>query len=219
MSKKLRPFAPIDHLVIDSPAFAHLKGESVRVLLIIARQYDGRNNGHLQATFSYCKDRGIGSEHTLKKAIAQLINYGFIYRTRSHGFEAGKNMWSRYAITWRPLCDTTKRKGLFVDGFLINAWQKWPFDENSDPQKVQEVTGKKCSFIPIHPAQSAGNRPAKSAAYELLAINTVFSEVSRFDYLSAELRKQEIKRRKQGSRKNLAFSVTSPQPCKLVWRY
>lgn len=219
MSKKLRPFAPIDHLVIDSPAFADLKGESVRVLLIIARQYDGRNNGHLQATFSYCKDRGIGSEHTVRTAIAELINHGFIYRTRSHGFEAGKNSWSRYAITWRPLCDTAKRKGLFVDGFLINAWQKWPFEKNSDPQNVQEVTGKKCSFMGGKTAQSAGNRPAESAAYELLAITGGCSEVHRFDYLSAELRKQAIKGRKQGSRKNFAFSVTTPQPCKTDWRH
>ena len=219
MSKKLRPFAPIDHLVIDSPAFADLKGESVRVLLIIARQYDGRNNGHLQCTFSYCKDRGIGSKHTLAKAIAELISHGFIYRTRSHGFEAGKNLWGRYAITWRPLCDTTKRKGLFVDGFLINAWQRWPFDENCEGQKLHHPSGKKCTFIPPNGALSAPSRVAKTAPYELLAINTVFSEVSRFDYLSAELRKQAIKGRKQGSRKNLAFSVTTPQPCKLDWRH
>lgn len=219
MSKKLSPFAPVDHLVIDSPAFADLTGEAVRVLLIIARQYDGRNNGQLQATFSYCKDRGIGSKHTLKKAIAELINHGFIYRTRSHGFEAGKNTWSRYAITWRPLCDRDKRKGLFVDGFLTNAWQKWPFDENSEGQKLHHPRGKKCTFIPPNGALSAPSRGAKTAPYELLAINTVISEVSRFDYLTAELRKQAIKGRKQGSRKNLAFFVTPPKPHKLDWKH
>lgn len=212
MAKKLNPFAPIDHLVIDSPAFADLRGESVRVLLIIARQYDGRNNGHLQATFSYCKDRGIGSKHTLKKAIAELINHGLIYRTRSHGFDAGKNTWSRYAITWRPLCDKDKRRGLFVDGFLPMAWQKWPFEENSEGQKLHQVKGNNCTFIPPEGALSAPNRGAITAPYELLAINTVFSEVSRFDYLSAELRKEEIKGRKQGVKKNLAFLLTTPKP-------
>lgn len=106
-----------------------------------------------------------------------------------------------------------------MDGFLINAWQRWPFDGNSEGQKLHHPSGKKCTFILPNGALSAPSRVAKTAPYELLAINTVFSEVSRFDYLSAGLRKQAIKGRKQGSRKNLAFSVATPQPCKLDWRH
>lgn len=170
MSNKLPPFASIDHSVIDSPAFSDLSHSAVRVLLIITRQCNGSNNGLLQATYSYCKDKGVGSEHTLQKAIAELIAHGFIYRTRGHGFEAGKNTWAKYAITWRSLCAKERRKGLFVDNFEMYAWRKWPFDKKSDRQKVQEATGKKCSFMPPSPAVSAGNRPAESAAYELLAI-------------------------------------------------
>ena len=130
-------FAAIDHLVIDSPAFADLKGESVRLLLIIARQFDGRNNGHLQATLSFTKERGISSKQTLQRAVADLISHGFIYRTRSHGFEAGKNTHSRYAITWRKLSDNTKE--LFPHGFKMRAWQSWPFDKNSEVPKVNPM--------------------------------------------------------------------------------
>lgn len=210
-------FAAIDHHVIDSPAFAELKGESVRLLLIIARQYDGRNNGHLQATLSYTKDRGISSKQTLKRAIADLISHGFIYRTRSHGFEAGKNTHSRYAITWRKLSDNTK--GLFPHGFKMRAWQNWPFDENSEVPKVSHSRYQKCTFIPPNGTKSEPFLGTKSEPYEELAINRGYSEVMRFDCLTAELRKQAIKGRKQGSRKNLAFSVATVKPHLLEWRH
>ena len=40
----------------------------------------------------------------------------------------------------------------------------------SSPQKVQEYSSRKCSFIPNNPAESAGIRPAESALYEYVPI-------------------------------------------------
>lgn len=79
------PYAAIEWRVIDSTAYADLTHSACRLLTLLARQLTRENNGHLQATFSWCKERGIGSEHTLRDAIADLIAHGFIYRTRSHG--------------------------------------------------------------------------------------------------------------------------------------
>jgi DNA-binding GntR family transcriptional regulator len=79
------PYAAIEHRVIDSPAFADLSHSSVRLMLIVVRQLTLTNNGQLQATWSYCKPSGFGSENTLRAAIAELISHGFIYRTRSRG--------------------------------------------------------------------------------------------------------------------------------------
>lgn len=118
-------FAGIDHSVIDSAAFADLNGEAVRLLLILARQDNGKNNGHLQATLSYCQPRGIGSDKTLTKAIASLIAHGFIYRTRSHGIDARTQHRkpALYALTWLPL--TSKRSELFCAGFMADAYLRW----------------------------------------------------------------------------------------------
>ncbi|UIN20793.1 hypothetical protein [Herbaspirillum frisingense] len=155
------PFIALDHRIVDSPAFADLKPMSVVVLIAICRQSNKDNNGHLQATFSWCHAYGVGSEHTLQSAIADLLAHGFIYRTRSHG---ANKAWARYALTWLPV---TKRDGIFMGGFVPNAWQKWqPGEKKSSPQKVQDRSGKKCSFTHEHPAESAGNRPAKTADYE-----------------------------------------------------
>ena len=64
------PYAAIEHRVIDSPAYADLKPSAKVLLLLLARQLTKSNNGHLQATFEWCKRYGIGSEHTLRDAIS-----------------------------------------------------------------------------------------------------------------------------------------------------
>ena len=140
-------FAGIPNEVIDSPAFADLTGETVRVLLILARQCNGHNNGRLQATYSYCRPRGIGSPHTLQDAIASLIAHGFIYRTRGHGTLDGKNIHATYALTFRPICEKKYRKSLFMDGFVANAWHEWkPKEKIPAPKKcIDEM-----QFMQIH---------------------------------------------------------------------
>ncbi|WP_283744279.1 hypothetical protein [Sideroxydans sp. CL21] len=165
------PYAAIEHRVIDSPAYADLSHSACRLLTLIARQltvnlvWSKGNNGHLHAAFSWCKPYGIGSEHTLRKAIAELISHGFIYRTRSHG---ANKVCARYAVTWLPIKDT---KDLFLAGFVPCAWRDWAAPgEKSTRQKVQELTGKKCSFTPLLPAKNAGCTVAGSADNELVPI-------------------------------------------------
>ncbi len=148
-NKSRDPFAAIDWRVIDSPAFADLSHSAVRVLLVIVRQltvnstWPHGNNGHLQATFAWCSKFGIGSEHTLRDAIAELISHGFIYRTRSHG---ANKVYARYAVTWLSV---TERKGIFLDGFVACAWRNWT-------QNEKKAHGKKCRK---YPAKSAVSSP------------------------------------------------------------
>lgn len=157
------PFVAIDHRVIDSPAFADLKPSAQVLIFIIARQSKKDNNGHLQATYSWCKRYGIGSEHTLRDSIAQLIAHGFIYRTRSHG---ANGAWATYAFTWLPI---TKKEGLFLAGYVANAWRDWkPTGKKTSPQKVQDGSGRNCSFTPQLPAETAGTHPAETADYEYM---------------------------------------------------
>jgi hypothetical protein len=146
---------------MDSKAFADLKPTAQVLLLLIARQSTKDNNGHLQATFSRCKRYGIGSEHTLKSSIAQLISHGFIYRTRSHG---ANGIWATYALTWLPII---KKEGLYLAGYVPYAWRDWqPEEKKTTPQKIQGATSIKCSFSGEVSAESAGTPPPKSAEYE-----------------------------------------------------
>ncbi len=162
-------FAVMPHEVIDSQAYADLNGEAVRLLTIAARQWNKNNNGHIQLVFSYCSKRGIGSEHTLKSSIDSLISHGFIYRTRCHGTSNGRNICARYALTWLPMSKDTN--GLFLDGYVFDAWREW--------KQIEKIPrGKKCRPTPAIsavlpppvPAQSAAPPAAQSAGYEYLAI-------------------------------------------------
>jgi len=157
------PYAAIEHRVIDSLPYADMTFSARALLLLLARQLTRDNNGHLQASFKWCKRYGFGSEHTLRVAIAELIGRGFIYRTRSHG---ANGAWSKYAVTWLPI---TKREGLFLDGFDTCAWRHWqPVEKKSSRQKLPDDSGRKCSFIPQDPAKSAGKPTAENAPYVLI---------------------------------------------------
>ena len=162
------PYAAIEHRVIDSPAFADLKPTAQALLLLVTRQLTKENNGHLQASFKWCNRYGIGSEHTLRTAIADLISHGLMYRTRSHG---ANGAWAKYAVTWLPI---KQREGLVLAGFASCAWREWvPTKKKTSPQKLLDSSGRKCSFTPKHPAKTAGTRGAKTADYELMPCKAV----------------------------------------------
>lgn len=133
------PYGAFEHRVADSPAYADLSFSARSLLVLIVRQLTQDNNGHLQASFAWCKRYGIGSEHTLRAAITDLIEHGMIYRTRSHG---ANGAWARYAVTWLPI---KRRESLFLERFALCAWQNWQPGEKKAP-------GKKCW---MNPAESA----------------------------------------------------------------
>jgi hypothetical protein len=177
------PYAAIEHRVIDSPAYADLTFSAQALLVLMARQLTKNNNGQLQATFSWCKKFGVGSEHTLRGAVAELISHGFIYRTRSHG---ANGAWAKYGVTWISI---TEKKDLFLAGFKPFAWRDWePSEKKTTRQKVQDRSGRKCSFTPEVPAESAGKPPVKNADYELVPRTPVASAPQQAHFAKRENR-------------------------------
>lgn len=92
-------FLGIPHPVIDSQAYKSLNGWAVKLLIDIAAQYKGSNNGDLCAAWSVMRERGWKSPGTLHKALSALLDAGLIEQTR----QGGRNRCSLYAITWRPI--------------------------------------------------------------------------------------------------------------------
>lgn len=167
-SKKVtHPYAAIEHRVIDSLAFAALKPSSVALLLILARQLTKDNNGHLQATWSYCRKRGIGSENTLRAAISDLIEHGFICRTRSRG---ANKVAALYAVTWL----TIKRKdGLYLNVFYKDGWKAW--EEKNHPSKTEATKHHLSVTTLCNPAEIDVVIPQESDDYELVPCTGVLS--------------------------------------------
>lgn len=70
-----------------------------KLIADLACQYTGMNNGHLCASFTLMHEQGWRSEHTLRKAQAELEHYGIIERSR----QGGRNRATLLAFTFRRI--------------------------------------------------------------------------------------------------------------------
>lgn len=95
------PFLSIPRPVYNSVNFTKLSASALKLLIDIAIQYNGGNNGDLQASLNPMRLRGWRSSSTLNRARQELVYYGFIELTR----QGGLGRCSLYAITWKSVDD------------------------------------------------------------------------------------------------------------------
>lgn len=115
-------FLALPHTVMDAAAFINLSAPATRLLLDIARQYVGTNNGQLLCTLSVLKRRGWSSNDTLIRARRDLESAGFIQQTRLPMMPR-RAAW--YGITWRPL-DYVPEMDIKPFEFVANAYLLTP---------------------------------------------------------------------------------------------
>lgn len=95
-------FVQIPHFVLESEQWGRMDPLALKLLLELARQFRGNNNGNFSATASVLKDRSSSwsSKDTLPKKLRYLEDHGWIVKTRQGGRHLGCNL---YAITWWPV--------------------------------------------------------------------------------------------------------------------
>lgn len=93
-------FLHIPDVLADEEDFISLTGSALRLLIDIARQYNGMNNGDLCASMSLMRKRGWSSNNLLDRAKKELIAKKFIELTKQGGLGMGPDL---YAITWQPI--------------------------------------------------------------------------------------------------------------------
>ena len=96
-------FAGIPRVVLETEDFRGLSSSAKTVLLYLAYQYRGKNNGDLSAPHSRLKEWSIGSKTTLKKALDELQEARMIVLTRSPRFLNPGGRCALYALTWQPI--------------------------------------------------------------------------------------------------------------------
>ena len=94
-----RPFLNLPKDVLGSDAYLSLGGWEVKLLVDIASQFNGKNNGDLTAAWSVMRERGWKSPGTLNKALKQLLKVGLLQETRA----GGRHRCTLYAITWQGI--------------------------------------------------------------------------------------------------------------------
>ena len=100
---KAPPFVMLQKAMIQSAGYRSLSFVARGVLVELLAQYNGENNGDLSATRPMARDWGIGSAHTLQKALADLEEGGWIIQTRSSLFNRHGARCALYAVTWLPI--------------------------------------------------------------------------------------------------------------------
>lgn len=94
-------FISMPHYVLNSPEFAALDGNETKMLMELARQYKGTNNGDFSATRKQLMEhRGWNSHGTIDAQLAKLEAKGWIVKTHQGGKRMGCNL---YAVTFWPV--------------------------------------------------------------------------------------------------------------------
>ena len=93
------PFVMFPCHVLDHEIFKTLSKRATKLVIDIAAQYRGSNNGDLCATLSLMRRRGWNSSDQLEKAKKELIEKDVILVAR----QGGCNKANLYALTWFPI--------------------------------------------------------------------------------------------------------------------
>lgn len=102
-------FAALPHAVIASPGYRMASHTARSLLIDIAVQYTGSNNGRLTACEKYLKPMGWRSNDTVVRARRELIDCGLLIETRKGGFP---NTAAWFALSWHEL---DQAQGLDID--------------------------------------------------------------------------------------------------------
>ena len=104
-----RQFVALPRVVLESPGYRQA-GHSARSLLVdIALQYTGHNNGKLVACAKYLAPLGWNSNSTSLRAVHELLSCGLLIETRK-GARPNKAAW--LALSW---LDLDQGQGLDID--------------------------------------------------------------------------------------------------------
>ena len=140
-------FAGIPNSVVESDTFKSLSGNAVKLLVILAYQYNSHNNGDLVITPSVISS--WLNKNTMDRAKKELYKKGFIVINAYGGLGPNWNkLPSLYAITWQPINKLTKTNNKDrvvhypINGLVLNYWEQ---GSNPDIKTTEE---KKKQFVP-----------------------------------------------------------------------
>lgn len=122
--------------VMNGKAYLSLNSYARMLLVDLAVQYRGNNNGDLSMAFKQMKLRGWKSEATLNKAKRALLEVGLIEETRKG---ARPNKCSLFGLTWHALDECNGKLDISPQAFPRGAYK-----EKDLPAVIAVIDRKKC---------------------------------------------------------------------------
>jgi predicted transcriptional regulator len=96
-------YVALPKVVMEHEDFRGLSPSSIKVLMALLSQYNGKNNGDLSATLTTMKAWGGMSHTTLAKSLKELQERRLVIKTRDAVIGREGARCALYAITWQPI--------------------------------------------------------------------------------------------------------------------
>ena len=107
--------------VFNTAAVSTLSHAVFRILMLMAKEYNGANNGALGLTRSQTAENGIGSDHTLYGALRTLEKRRLIEQTYPASRVPPRP--TMYALTWLPVDDTEWSRATPIPAHTYRDWR------------------------------------------------------------------------------------------------
>lgn len=102
--KSTLPFLSVPVYVLRSPRFRALSPAACKLLLAVAAEFRGTNNGELEMPFGeLVRDWHYRSRHTISRALGELLSADLLVRTQRGRRFGGTPAPSLYALGWHPI--------------------------------------------------------------------------------------------------------------------
>lgn len=171
--------------VIDSPAFQSLSYPATKLLIELARQRQGGDNGRYLLSGRYLATRGWHSKDVIERARRELLDAKLIYQT-VQGHRPNKASW--YALTWYTLDRLPDYDAGAVEGFRRGMYatfqpstpaptrealfDKWRGHGKSAAPKIDRLSPaggvERAAIAPAGGVESLPTTPANGAIRALL---------------------------------------------------
>ena len=120
------PFLRLPLDLLEHESFRTLTPRATKLLVDVAAQYNGHNNGDLCAQLSLMRKRGWRSSDQLFKARKELQDRGLILTSR----QGGLNKCSLFALTWFQIDECKGKLDIRSTATAPHHWRRW-CDPNS----------------------------------------------------------------------------------------
>lgn len=161
-------FVGVETGIMSSPAWRHLEGEAVKLLLdVMSRvKYDGSNNGEVSFSTREAAALLRCTKNTAAKRFRQLVDHGFLAETRKGAFSVKLSHASLWRITLLPSFEGGKPVPATRD------YQRW----RSPPETLRmnaPSEAKKKNTVSLRDADGISQeyRDAKKAAPKSLTVS------------------------------------------------
>jgi len=157
-------YGAIPHKLLDSDAFQGATHPARALLLELVRQLNGSNNGHLQLTTVWLRERGWKGADVVQRAKRNLEERKLIVRTKPGGLNSGPDFW---AVTWLTISDYSglhMKPGSHIPG----DWHKF-----KEPENQSKRTFSRNSAVPANGIEEPITVPLEGTKTALLIDLTI----------------------------------------------